>query len=75
MAKPYTNPLGGRLNDLAYINKNSSGWNGSVNYRFNEINKLYIVIDAKLTNPSLGTFRRCKKYIILFRFINRRWCF
>ena len=55
MAKPYTNPLGGRLNDLGYINKNSSGWNGPVNYRFNEINKLYIVIDAKLTNDSLGT--------------------
>ncbi len=56
MAKPYTNPLGGRLNDLGYINKNSSGWNGAVNYRFNEIDKLYIVIDAKLTNDSLGTF-------------------
>ena len=35
MAKPYTNPLGGRLNDLGYINKTSFGWNGAVNYRFN----------------------------------------
>ena len=54
-SKSYTNPLGARLSDLGYINKTASGWNSPVNFRFNEIQKLYIVVEAKLTNINVAT--------------------
>lgn len=53
-AKPYTEPLGARLNDLGYINKTSTGWNDAAIYRFKEISKLYIILEAKLTDDTLN---------------------